>query len=330
MRKVLFTLLKKDYRLMLSSKFFLLAIGSLVLYSCYINFIYVKMEQESYPVYLCDPYHSQNTSSLFINRVSSLKELQTKCADGFAVGVDASSGKPKMYMVSSGTESIDNYRIAYAISALSMKESKQAEIIGQNDKEMRNRREMAAEVLFFELAAVGFLGLAAMIFKEKQMGVIRVQGILPMNKSLFIVSKMGLFLLCDLIFAAFLTMINLGIPAGILVLPGVCIQAGILSLIMGLTGFICAIVLPDFKQFSLLYLVLAVFITTPVFLVGQTGISWKWINYHPMYHLYMAMKNAYFNVSTKSSIYYTVCIAAVIFLFLLARRGLTREMAKEG
>ena len=41
-----FALLKKDFRLMVSSKFFLLAIGSLILYTCYINFVYVKLDQE--------------------------------------------------------------------------------------------------------------------------------------------------------------------------------------------------------------------------------------------------------------------------------------------
>lgn len=34
-------LLKKDFKLMLSGRFFLLALGSLILYSCYINFVYI-------------------------------------------------------------------------------------------------------------------------------------------------------------------------------------------------------------------------------------------------------------------------------------------------
>ena len=46
------SLLKKDFKLMLSSKFLLLALGSLILYSCYINFIYVGLDQDIYPVYL--------------------------------------------------------------------------------------------------------------------------------------------------------------------------------------------------------------------------------------------------------------------------------------
>lgn len=56
MRYVVFSLLKKDFRLMLASKFFLLALGSLILYSCYINLVYVRLDQETYPVYLYEPH----------------------------------------------------------------------------------------------------------------------------------------------------------------------------------------------------------------------------------------------------------------------------------
>lgn len=133
-----------------------------------------------------------------------------------------------------------------------------------------------------------------------------------------------------MMFAIILTIINLGVSAGLLALPSVMLQAGILSLIMALVGFFCAVLLPDFKQFSLLYLVLAIFITTPVFLVGQTGVVWDFIKYHPMYHLFMAMKNAYFGLPTTSGIYYTICGLTIILLFLIVRQVLIREMAKEG
>ena len=52
MRQGFSQLLKKDFRLMLSGRFFLLALASLVLYSCYIHFVYAKVDQVIYPVYL--------------------------------------------------------------------------------------------------------------------------------------------------------------------------------------------------------------------------------------------------------------------------------------
>ena len=324
------SLLKKDFKLMLSGKFLLLAFGSLVLYSCYINFIYVDLDQDIYPVYLYDPLHVQQEVSADIVKADSLEEWEAELEDGYAVGIDMSGGTPEITLVSSGLERTDNYRAAYALSLLSSKSQTAPEIAGKDNKEMKSRREITCEFLFFELAAVGFLGLASMLFKEKQMGVIRVHGVLPISKTAFILSKLGLFLLSDLVFTALLTVINLGVLEGVLVLPYVLMQAAILSLIMALIGFFCAVRLPDFKQFSLLYLILAVFITTPVFLVGQTGIAWSWIKYHPMYHLFMAMKMAYSGMSSVNVVYYAMCGLTIILLFLLVRQALIREMAKEG
>ena len=184
-----FALLKKDFRLMVSSKFFLLAIGSLILYTCYINFVYVKLDQEIFPVYLYDPAQTQDNVPDNLISVSSLKELQNACEDGYSIGIDLSDGTAKIMMTSCGISKIDNLRHSYAVSKLSSGSAKEALIIGTNNKDMKSRREITAEFLFFELAAVGFLGLAAMLFKEKQMGVVRVHAILPVGKSAFILSK---------------------------------------------------------------------------------------------------------------------------------------------
>ena len=330
MRGSFFALLKKDFRLMVSSKFFLLAIGSLILYSCYINLVYVKVDQEIFPVYLYDPEQVQENISADVISVYSPEELQNACEDGYSIGIDASKGTPRIIIASCGISRLDEMRHSYALSKLSSVNSRKAKIIGPNDKEMKNRREITAEFLFFELAAVGFLGLASMLFKEKQMGVIRVHAVLSVQKGAFILSKLILILFADLLFAALLTLCNLGVSAGVEVLPKVLVQAGILSMIMAMAGFFFSITLPDFKQFSLLYLVLAVFITTPVFLAGQTGVEMSWIKFHPMYHLFAAMKNAYFQAPVKNGFYYAGCLMSIFLLFLLARYGLDREMKREG
>ena len=72
------------------------------------------------------------------------------------------------------------------------------------------------------------------------------------------------------------------------------------------------------------------FITTPVFLAGQTGVEMSWIKFHPMYHLFAAMKNAYFQAPVKNGFYYAGCLMSIFLLFLLARYGLDREMKREG
>nr|WP_302141769.1 ABC transporter permease [uncultured Schaedlerella sp.] len=380
MRNSFFALMKKDFRLMLSAKFFLLAAGSLILYSCYIHFVYVNLDDELFPVYCYDLEHMQDSgtgrdgtsihdsgpsrvstgihssgpsrddTSLPDNGsalddsplravgaslpnliyVSTMDELQESCADGYSVGIDLSGETPRIHMVSCGMDTLDNLRAAYAVFRMESEDTRPAACIGNDGKEMKNRREITAEFLFFELAAVGFLGLAAMLFKEKEMGVIRIHAVLPVQSSAFILSKLDLILLADLTFTALLTLISLGPAEGLAVLPAVLLHAGILSLIMALVGFLCAVALPDFKQFSLLYLVLAIFITTPVFMAGQMGIEFGWMKFHPMYHLFMAMKHAYFRRPTVSIFYYAACASAVFLLFFLAKWTLALEMKREG
>ncbi len=325
-----FSLLKKDFRLMLSGRFFLLMTGSLILYSCYINLVYVGLDQDIYPVYLYDPLSVHNMASSELIKADSPEELQEKSGDGYAVGIDASGAAPEISMISSGISSTDQYRAAYALSLLSPTNHATAEIIGTDNKEMKSRREITCEFLFFELAAVGFLGIASILFKEKQMGIFRVHGVLPVSKRAFIISKLLLFLISDLVFSLLLTVINLGISEGFAVLPYILAQAGILSLMMALAGFFFATALPDFKQFSLLYLVLAIFITTPVYLSGQTGFAREWIKYHPVYHLFMAMKHAYRGIPSTNGFYYVICGLTILLLFLLAYRTFIRELAKEG
>lgn len=323
-------LLKKDFRLMVSGKFFLLALLSLFLYSCYINFVYVDLDQKIYPVYLYDPQDKLPVSSEYVVKLDSREALEAACADQYSVGIDVSHVVPEVYMLSCGMETTDHYRMSWGEAILHGNVGGQAERIGANTREMKNRREITAEFLFFELTAVGFLGLASMLFKEKQMGVIRVHGILPVCRGVFILSKLLLLLCSDLVFTILLTVINLGVSEAVEALAGVLLQAGILSLIMALVGFLCAVRLPDFKQFSLFYLILAVFVTTPVFLAGQTGMKWNWIVYHPMYHLFEAMKGAFFLTPMTKAPYYLACAGTIILLFLLSYQTLNREMAKEG
>lgn len=74
----------------------------------------------------------------------------------------------------------------------------------------------------------------------------------------------------------------------------VLLQTAILSLIMALVGLLCALLLKDFRQFMLAYLVIAIFAATPVFLSANTSVKFDWIGYHPFYHAYMGLKNAYY------------------------------------
>lgn len=315
---------------MMSGKFFLVAFCSLILYTLFINLGYVNfMDAKLYNVYLYDPEGTQTEVSTQIHPVSSLEELDSVLAgDANGVGIDASSGTPQVRFYEA-TEKADKHRVDYALSLLSGDENYTAETVGNYTSETKQRREITCELLFIEIVAVGFLGIASVLFKEKQMGVIRVHAIMPLPKSLSLCSKIVLFLLTDLIFAVLMVLLNVGL-SGVVVLPAVLIQTAILSLIMALAGFGCTMILKDFKQFSLAYLVIALFAATPVFLAANTSVKMEWIDYHPFYHVYMGLKNAFFGNPTTSPMYYVGAISAILLLFIFVEAAFRKEMGREG
>ena len=323
-------LFKKDCRMLMSGKFFLMAIGFLILYTAYVNLGYIRfMQMPPYNVYLYDPAGTQTEKSPLVQIVSSMEDMDTALlSDANGVGLDASAGEVRVVLYK-GAEHVDRHRADYALSLLRPSTSSAPEVLGTNTPEQKARKEITCELLFFELAAVGFLGIAAVLFKEKGVGVIRVHAILPLQKDLFLLSKLAVFLLSDLAFAVLLTLLNVGVTDGAVILPAVLLQTAILSLVMALAGLLCALLLKDFRQFTLAYLVIAIFAATPVFLSANTSIKFDWIGYHPFYHVYMGLKNAYFGTDI-SPVYYVGTVGAILLLFLVVRLAFHREIGKEG
>lgn len=316
--------------MLVSGKFFLMAVGFLVLYTAYVNLGYIRfMQMPPYNVYLYDPTGTQTNKSPLVQIVSSMEDMDTALlSDANGVGLDASAEEVQVVLYK-GAEHVDRHRADYALSLLRPSVNRTPEVLGTNTPEQKARKEITCELLFFELAAVGFLGIAAVLFKEKGMGVIRVHAILPLWKGLFLLSKLAVFLLSDLAFAVLLTLLNVGFADGAAVLPAVLLQTAILSLVMTLVGLLCALLLKDFRQFTLAYLVIAIFAATPVFLSANTSVKFDWINFHPFYHIYMGLKNAYFGTAI-SPIYYAGAIGVIALLFLAVQLAFHREIEKEG
>ena len=215
MWKSLYFLFKKDCRMMASGKFFFVALSSLLLYTLFINFGYVKFMDANaniYNVYLYDPAETLGEVSPLVHQVESpeeLKEAVARDTAGSGVGISMIDEKPDVILYR-GAEQADCHRVDYALSLLHSDGEYTPEIVGSNTLEMKQRREITCELLFIEIVAVGFLGIASVLFKEKQMGVIRVHAIMPLKKSLFLFSKVFLFMLTDLVFAVLMTLFNVG------------------------------------------------------------------------------------------------------------------------
>ena len=131
--KGLYSLLRKDFRLMVSGKFFLMSMGFLILYTLYVNFGYIRfMDSQLYNVYLYDPAGTQKTASPLIQHVSTREELdRALLQDTNGIGIDAVAGEPQIILYE-GTEKADRHRADYALSLLQPLEPNSAGIVGVN------------------------------------------------------------------------------------------------------------------------------------------------------------------------------------------------------
>lgn len=148
--KGLYSLLRKDFRLMVSGKFFLMSMGFLILYTLYVNFGYIRfMDSQLYNVYLYDPAGTQKTASPLIQHVSTREELdRALLQDTNGIGIDAVAGEPQIILYE-GTEKADRHRADYALSLLQPLEPNSAGIVGVNTPEQKARKEITCELLFF-------------------------------------------------------------------------------------------------------------------------------------------------------------------------------------
>ena len=124
----------------------------------------------------------------------------------------------------------------------------------------------------FELTAVGFLGLGFPAVQRKTNGAYPRPRVLPVGKTAFIASKLGLFLLSDLVFATLLTVINLGIPVGCPCCRTFLLQTGILSMFMALAGFFARCCCPVSGNFLYCILFWRFSLQLPYFLRDRRGL----------------------------------------------------------
>lgn len=123
----------------------------------------------SYNVYLYDPVETYTQVPSMIHSVTSGEELDEALAGDASGGVEIhiKDGNPNVVLYA-GTEKVDRHRADYVFSLLHSGREYKPETMGQNTPEMKQRREITCELLFIEIAAVGFLGIASVLFKKNR------------------------------------------------------------------------------------------------------------------------------------------------------------------
>ena len=134
-------LFKKDCRMLVSGKFFLMAIGFLVLYTAYVNLGYIRfMQMPPYNVYLYAPTGTHTEKSSLVQIVSSMEDMDAVLlSDANGVGLDASAGEVRVVLYK-GAEHVDRHRADYALSLLRPSASPAPEVLGTNTPEQKARK----------------------------------------------------------------------------------------------------------------------------------------------------------------------------------------------
>ncbi len=204
----------------------------------------------------------------------------------------------------------NNLSAIFEASALN---SGEVYIIGEYTQKGRRLREMASEVLFFEIIAVGFLGIVALFFKEKEMGVFHVLGVLPAPIWKELLIKLGVFWLCDMLFTVLLIIINFSFSEAI-TLWRILFPITLLSLSMTILGLIASLICKSFKQFGVIYTVLIILLSTPIFLVANTSLEIPGIKYNYLYLIYIRIKDLFFGGSLVIDSFYLFFIGSLVIL----------------
>lgn len=324
-------LIKKDIRFIMQSKFYLIMIGSLVVYSLYINFVYVKIDTDNYPVYV----YSKTSEQLELNsdKIKNIDDEQEfyKLLDSNkeSIGIIAEPEDFKIIFFASGSKKIDNVKRLYAHSLIQNNNSNViTQIIGDENFELKKRIEMVSVIVFFEITTISFLGIAALFFKEKELGVLKVYGVLPASKLLFIFTKLLVFSLMEMLFVIMINLINLGFGYSFQVCFKLALQVVILSPLMVLLGFFFSLIYKNFKQFVFAYTVIIIAMTSPVFLFVNTSLEWSGIKYFPTYYLYNSLNKAYFNNLIPNIGYYFICCLSLGLLYWVDLKLFNRELER--
>lgn len=325
------SLLKKDLRLVVQSKFYLIIIGSLLVYSLYINFVYVKTDIDNYPVYVYNRTEDQlGLNADNIKHVHDDEEFyQLLESDKESIGILVDSPGIKIIISESGSKKTDNLKQLYAQDIIQNDRSEiSPEIIGLENFKLKKRIEMVSVIVFFEITTISFLGIAALFFQEKKLGVLKVYGVLPASKLLFIFSKVLIFFLLEIFFVTFINWINLEFFYSWQVSLNLVLQVAILSPMMVLLGFFFSLIYKNFKQFVYAYTVIIIAMTSPVFLFVNTQFEWSGIKYFPTYHLYSNLSQAYFNNLSPQISYYLFCIFSLSLLCWVDYKLFNRELVR--
>ncbi len=303
-------LIIKDIKLLFEGKLHIVLVISIIVYTLYINLFYVNTDIESFEVYIPNKIEVEDIEEDIIVKLTENSD---------AIGLYNINGQ--YYSIITENTSLKNYNLKKLyindyIKQMDFNDSR-IDVLGSKTFKETKVLEMLSVIVFFEITTVTFLSIAALFFKEKNLGVLKVHGILPIKNKYILLSKMIVFIGFELIFVMIIGIMNLGFRQSFTSLPKISIEVILLSSIMVLLAFIFVVLFKDFKDFVFAYLILIIGMTSPVFLIVNTPFKWSGIKYFFTYYLYISIRNVYLQEYSTSMTFYVIFLITIFLLFII-------------
>lgn len=169
--------------------------------------------------------------------------------------------------------------------------------------------------LVFEVVALGFFLVAAIIFQEKQEGVIRAFRVSPASTMMYVLAKTAVFLILGGVYALLLLALGLGLdvpfaPLLLLVLLG--------SSMMTLFGIVVAVFFNNLSEWFFVGAFILIFFMLPTLSYAIPAFAPSFITWMPSYPLVFGVRELLFPTGKSGFLLPTVGLLALYNLIALA------------
>jgi hypothetical protein len=184
-------------------------------------------------------------------------------------------------------------------------------------------------ILIFEVALLGFLIAAVLMFQEKQEGTLRAYRVSPAGAWEYILSKNALFLALSFAYGLPILLLAFGLNFDLLLM---LLLIALSSLLMTTFSLAIAVFFNNLSEWFFAGVAILVLNSLPMISYGLPAFAPAWLTWIPSYPAVFATRDVLFNAATFGDILPTVLYLAALtaLAFAAAYAAIRYKLLKEG
>lgn len=325
-------LLKQDTKILLRSGLQYAVIFVSVVYIILVNFVIPeKLELKSTELFfdntegkILEPVllaEGINEDSIFSDYDGFIKALE-KDGDSIGIQIEGTLDNAKFIIFSQGTESAKIVNLEEAVLKSVIENLRGTS--GLPGYRIENLREESSPIPFnknlvpvfltFEVAALGFLLIAVMIFQEKTEGSIHAYRVSSAGTFTYILSKVAIFTLLALLYGVITTVATVGFNIDYLM---VILLIALASIFMTLLGLLVSIFFNNISEFLIAVFGVLVVMQLPTVSYINPSFAPEFIKWMPTYTWLFGFREALFSTGKENYLfpYLIILIVEIGVLF---------------